>query len=185
MLLDRNSFAAEFACIRGFAVIGPDTAIIPLGRGLMGAGHKGYRLTDEFALVSREDVHLGRFYWSKSRWGYARRRTPEGRTILLHRELMGCVLDDGLVIDHINRVKLDCRRPNLRLVTQAQNAQNQGSRGRTSSHRGVSFKARDGKWVVNHKLDGKHVYLGAYDDEETAAGVARAWRAKHMTHAMD
>ena len=186
MFIDRNSFAAALACTRGFAVISADTAIIPLG-------HKGKRrdgstgLTGEFALVSIEDRELGRrYHWSKTRYGYARRRNPDGNVSWhLHREVMGAEPNDGLVIDHINRDRLDCRRSNLRFVTSAQNAQNRVAGGRTSVHRGVSLRSKDGKWVVNHKLNGVQVYSGAFDDEEEAARVARAWRAEHMTHAHD
>lgn len=178
MQLDPNGFAAALARERGFVVF-CDFAALPL-RGAYG------KQTADFTLVSIEDRHLGRYSWSPSRWGYPRRRVSDGGAIFLHRQIMGCVPHDGLVVDHINRDKVDCRRENLRLVTQAQNAQNQGARpASTSKHRGVSYQRRTKKWVVNHGLKGKQHYAGSFDTEEEAAVAARAWRDEHMPYAGD
>jgi hypothetical protein len=178
MYLDPNGFASALAAERGTVGVAPGVVAIALKR-------KGGR-TGQFALVSYEDRALGYgVYWSPSRWGYARRRLKDGSAEFMHRVIMGCVNGDGLIVDHINRDKLDNRRENLRFVTQAQNAQNQDSRYGTSGHRGVSYRSRDKKWVVMHGLGGRAVYGGSFDTEEEAIEVARAWRAKHYTHSGD
>lgn len=177
MRLDPNGFAAALAAERGFVVF-EDFAAIPLCR------HRGWR--NEYVMVSIEDRHLGRFNWSPSRWGYPRRRLSNSEAVFMHREIMGCTRGDGLIVDHINRDKMDARRSNLRFLTQAQNSQNQGPRrGGTSIHRGVSFNRVQRKWIVMHKLRGENVYGGVFDTEEEAAEVARAWRAEHMPYAGD
>jgi hypothetical protein len=35
----------------------------------------------------------------------------------LHREVLQLHEGDGLIADHVNRVRLDCRRSNLRILT--------------------------------------------------------------------
>lgn len=175
--LDPRGFAMALAVERGSVYWSEGVVAIALQR-------KGDR-SGEVVLVSFKDRHLGRFYWSHSRWGYPRRRDRTGKGVLMHREIMGLALGDPRHVDHINRDRFDNRRENLRFVNQLENSQNQGSRGRTSSHRGVSFRTRDAKWVVNHKIGGKHYYSGAFDTEEEAVAVARAFRVQHMPFAMD
>jgi hypothetical protein len=176
--LDPRGFAAALACERGFVVFA-DHAVIPLRRA------KG-AVPRDFTKVSIEDRHLGRYYWSLTNWTYVRRRDKGGKSILMHREVMGLGLGDSRAVDHVNRDRLDNRRENLRVTTQAQNAQNQGSRpNSTSKHRGVSWNSSDCKWIVMHTLDGRAVYGGRFDDEMEAARVARAWRKANMPWAID
>ena len=54
--------------------------------------------------------------------------------------------------------------------------------GSTSPYRGVSWSKRAKKWVAQVRLNDVTNYLGAYDDDEVAARVARAFREAHMTH---
>jgi hypothetical protein len=85
------------------------------------------------AIVDEEDAHLvRRFYWHLSTRGYAMRSAYLGRTNgkgrseghFMHRQILGLKSGDRHQVDHINRDKLDNRRQNLRLVTQAENNQN-------------------------------------------------------------
>ena len=70
------------------------------------------------ALVDAEDFHrINRHRWSLMD-DVARRGVKIGRrhhSILMHREIMGATLGDGLAIEHINADKLDNRRANLRV----------------------------------------------------------------------
>jgi hypothetical protein len=112
------------------------------------------------------------------------------RTIFLHREIMGlgpAEFVDGqrIEVDHINRKTLDNRRCNLRICTGAENSQNVPARGGTSQYRGVAWCPAANKWQANVYHDGRLRYLGVYADEEEAAAVASAFRAKHKPFSED
>jgi HNH endonuclease len=135
------------------------------------------------AIIDRTDARLAEQRWSLFPIGYVGRSTHAPRRALyLHREVLGLVHGDGLQGDHIDGNALDCRRSNLRVVTHAQNGQNQKPRGGTSAHRGVYWNRQIRKWVANGRDHGKTRYLGSFEDELEAAAVARAWRDATMTH---
>jgi hypothetical protein len=102
---------------------------------------------------------------------------------------MGLDFGDQLVVDHKNHDKLDNRKANLRVCTNADNAQNKNARGHkgsSSQYRGVSLVAarshRPNPWAAYCRLDGKHKHLGFYATEEEAADVARRFRAEHLPY---
>ena len=70
------------------------------------------------ALVDPEHFHrISRHRWSLMD-DVARRGVKIGRrhhSILMHREVVGATLGDGLAVEHINGNKLDNRRANLRV----------------------------------------------------------------------
>lgn len=91
----------------------------------------------------------------------------------MHRVIMK--FPEGLEIDHIDGDGFNNRRNNLRIATRAQNGANRGkTNANTSGYKGVSFRARDKRWVA--MCGGR--YLGyfltaedaakAYDQEATA-----------------
>jgi hypothetical protein len=63
---------------------------------------------------------------------YAKIRTKDKKTILLHRFLMNPPSD--LEVDHLNCYGLDNRRENLRVCTRAENAKNRRYRADYSHH---------------------------------------------------
>lgn len=88
-------------------------------------------------LVSADDYDfVSRWKWKRHRQGYACRTTYHKDTktfplLLMHRVIAERAFGEipkGLVVDHINRVKLDNRRDNLRVVTQGENNLNGGGR---------------------------------------------------------
>lgn len=137
------------------------------------------------ALVDDADVEEVRKYRWAFRNGYALRYTgPRGkcRAVYLHRFLLGLVPGDDIRVDHINGNKLDNRRANLRVCTDAQNQQNLHHCG---PHRGASWHAKRGRWRARAMLDQKEHWLGYYDTEEEAAAIAAAFRREHMPFSRD
>lgn len=138
-------------------------------------------------MVDAQDYDdMAKFRWSTLKVGYvvyARRREKvcgKYKTILMHREIMRP--SDGYVIDHINGDGLDCRRANMRIVTQGQN----------SINKRVKFDSRTGiKGVRKHSLcnkfmaeikppNEKRIYLGLFATiEEAAASYAKAAEKYH------
>jgi hypothetical protein len=141
------------------------------------------------AVVDDEDFErLDRYRWCLSTGGYARRVIVEGgrrRSLLMHRELLGIENRPHSVQgDHINRDRLDNRKVNLRIVTPAQNMQNQISRsGSTSRFRGV-WRANTGRWRAEVKLRGVRYKLGSFEHEIDAARAAEEFRGLHMPHSL-
>jgi len=111
--------------------------------------------------------------WWFTPQGYActKLRTKDGkrRTIGMHRFLLND--PPSQAIDHVNRDKKDNRKSNLRMCTDSENNRNRGTlKGKTSIHRGVSF--RRGVWQVVVRINGKLTWLGAYKTEEDAGRIA-------------
>ena len=110
--------------------------------------------------------------WSLVPDGYARGGRP---TQQLHRFILGCRTNDGLIVDHINRDRLDNRRANLRIADPALNSRNQERKdpGR-SQYRGVHPTA-SGRWRA---IAGSNEYrhIGTYATEIEAAAAAAQYR---------
>ena len=75
-------------------------------------------------------------------------------------------------IDHINCKRADNRLANLRLVTPAENALNQGkSANNTSGYKGVSWSKSHKKWMAMCQINGNQKYLGRFDTAEKASSA--------------
>ena len=106
--------------------------------------------------------------WHINTHGYAVH--TEGRKCLyMHRVIMGLEEGDSRVVDHKNRDKLDNRKGNLRIVTQAENRRN------CSKHKiggskflGVS-RTKSGFMARMYDFEGNQVYLGSFRHEVDAA----------------
>lgn len=114
--------------------------------------------------------------------GYVQMFRGAGEVTLLHRHLLGLVVGDGLIGDHVDGNPLDCRRSNLRVVTASESSANVAARA-GSGFRGVY--PNKGRWIARCKYHGKIVNLGTYDEPEVAAAVAHAWRLEHLPGYID
>jgi hypothetical protein len=134
------------------------------------------------ALIDDQDSHWASYRWHRHSGGYAA-ASMEGCYVLLHRAILG-LTDPSIQIDHRNRNRLDCRRPNLRIVAAAQNSQNHsGFPQATSIYRGVSWDRVNRRWRAHVMLNRRAYSLGRFFGEVDAARTAEAFRREHLPYA--
>lgn len=146
------------------------TQVIPLTREMV-------------AIVDDEDfAAVSAFKWHAAAHGngiFSARRTASGKTVYLHRFLMG-EIPSGFVVDHINGNPLDCRRANLRIATFRENAMNRRKRSDAkSAFKGVKWRAKKRAWVAKIKVNGRMIFLG---NHRSAVDAARAYDKAAREH---
>ena len=143
---------------------------------------KQIKLTQgQVAIVDDEDFAILSLHkWYAHRDGYtfyALRKSPMIKgvrhTIRMHRVILNAPTEQQ--VDHRDRNGLNNQRSNLRLCTNAQNRHNCGNFPHSSRFKGVSWKVSKQRWYVGLRHEDKHIYIGAYKDERTAA---RAYNQK-------
>ena len=141
---------------------------------------------NDFELVSKYKWHYRKSGRTNGKNGYAQnikkviesydkktRLYKKNISLFMHNLILPT--QKGFVIDHINRIGLDNRRENLRLVTFQQNMANFPKKIKTiSKFRGVGFLKRktgfNGKqWQCATSVNGKTVYWGVFKTEKEAA----------------
>lgn len=90
-----------------------------------------------------------------------------GKQNKMHR----LILPQAEQVDHINNIRYDNRRENLRSVTNAQNQMNQlkCKTPKSSRYKGVSWHKCVNKWVSYIRVDKELILLGYYNIEVEAA----------------
>jgi len=132
-------------------------------------------------IVGPEDNDLLETYvWRTNPEGYPIRNitgrgphsTRKIKTVYLHRTILHRMHGDSqLQCDHINRIKLDNRRPNLRYVTQGLNLRNRNIfKHNNTGFSGVSL-LKNGKYNARFCLHQKQFYVGRF---ATAAEAGKA-----------
>ena len=117
-------------------------------------------------LLDREDFdRVSKIKWHiNTKTGYVQNRHLN---LYLHRFIVGAKEDE--VVDHINGIKTDNRKENLRICSQKQNLANVSVRinqeNKTSKYKGVGWHKAKRKWRVRVK----DIHVGYFDDEQEAA----------------
>lgn len=112
------------------------------------------KVQDKVVLIDDEDIEIfNQYKWHINDSGYAVWRgniDGKKKTIRLHRLI--AQPPEGLVVDHINRNKLDNRRCNLRCVTQAINMQNTNAVDNAKGYYLSKSKISNiDKWIVDYR----------------------------------
>lgn len=104
--------------------------------------------------------------WYLDKDGYA--QTSIGKKkVKLHRLILN--LKPFEIGDHINRLRYDNRRCNLRQVSKAVNNSNRGIRYDSRSRiKGITWQESIRKWKVQPYINGVRTYLGVYSNLEDA-----------------
>lgn len=96
----------------------------------------------------------------------------------MHRFITDAPKD--MVVDHKNGNRLDNRKCNLRICTQAENRRNSlKSRNNATGYKGVTFNVKNQKYVSQIGVNYKHLYLGSFICPIEAA---RAYNAAAIIH---
>lgn len=126
----------------------------------------------KYFLFDTEDLDIVREHkWNIPPSGYVETTIYEGgkqRVCRLHRRLLEA--PDRYFIDHINGIRWDNRKINLRVATNKDNIRNARlSRANTSGYKGVIFDRRRGKYYAAICVNGQKKFLGYFIDPVTAA----------------
>lgn len=126
-----------------------------------------------WAFVDLDDLPLvSPIAWTLDLRGYVVGR-PSGHSgsITMHRLLMFGLEKGGGSTDHINRMRTDNRRVNLRKCTTAENSRNTKlAKNNTSGFKGVKTTA-EGRWRATIMRDRKNIHIGHFDTKEEAAAA--------------
>ncbi len=129
-------------------------------------------------IVERQDEGFLQHALCLANTGYIVYR-HNGKVVQLHRMILGLQQGDCQVVDHINRVKTDNRRNNLRLVSYSQNGANMM---RKKKLKGVRKHGR--RFIARAGFMYKSIHLGCFDTAEQAAAKYNEFMSqKHGIHA--
>lgn len=127
---------------------------------------KQIKLTQgKYALVDDKDYNwLNQYKWCavKLRKTYYAMRQEKGKSVYMHRKILGLKPGDGKHTDHINYNGLNNCRCNLRIVTIQQNQFNK------PNVKGYSWDKNINKWKTLIGFNNKSIYLGHFDNEKDA-----------------
>ena len=103
--------------------------------------------------------------------------------VLMHRYIIDA--PDDMLVDHIDRNPLNNRADNLRLVTNAENCQNQTAR--VTSRTGIKgvyidSHSKSNRYAAAIQVNGKRIHLGRFKTLPEAAEVVRVATLKYHTH---
>ena len=115
-------------------------------------------------------ILLSKFSWSVSKAGYAAGQIA-GRGVYMHRYIVGLDNCAGAVIDHKDGNRLNNRRSNLRICTQAENNRNHSITNNGKRVRVGVDETNSGKYSVRIGVDGKKIGLGSYLSLQEAVEV--------------
>lgn len=106
--------------------------------------------------------------WHENIGGYLEGyNTQIGHKVLFHRYIMNA--NDEKVVDHINRQTYDCRKRNLRICTQADNAKNRSLyKNNKSGKAGIIYDDKSNRWAAYININKRHISLGYFKNKENA-----------------
>lgn len=131
---------------------------------------------DDYEWLKEYSIHVDNHRYPKITIGRSQSKK-------VHRLIMKA--PDNLVVDHLNHDLWDCRKSNLRIVTNAVNCRNKKGLYKTNKtgYPGI-VQIKNGKWLARVGYLGKQIYCGTFLKKEDAAQAAANKRAElgHLTN---
>jgi hypothetical protein len=135
---------------------------------------KRYNKIDKI-IIDVDDVEIcKRYKWGINSMGYAACCLGKKQTILLHRFLLNPKADE--CVDHINGVRSDNRRANLRICTKQQNNHNRHD----DRDLGIIWDKFRSKWKAIITFNNKQIYLGRFNEKEDAIQARKEAEMKYF-----
>lgn len=136
----------------------------------------GYTSKEEEFYFDKEDFDLIKdTLWRLDSSGYV----SSWKLGRMHRIIMQG-MNEKNVIDHINHIKHDNRKANLRICTQRENARNKGpTKNSSTGILGVYWDSSRNKYAPQIVLDGHKIALGRYGNIEDAIDARREAELKY------
>jgi hypothetical protein len=107
-----------------------------------------------------------------------------GKSIPLHQYIMGTAgRGFEVIVDHVNRNKLDNRRENLRLVSPHDSNINRKDRARKYDLPAHVYPTRSGRFAVRITRHGERRNLGTYGTIEEAARIVEDFKKEYDINA--
>ena len=113
---------------------------------------------NKFYIDLEDLIKIKDLSWYESSVGYMHHK-EQGKILQLHRIVTNA--PEGMVVDHINHNRLDNRKSNLRICTQADNCKN-----RKEKPKGITTVNQNGHTYYKVQIYGK--YRGCFTDYEKA-----------------
>jgi hypothetical protein len=135
-------------------------------------------LRNGVTFVDDEDYdYLSQWSWYIDAYGYVARvqyvdHSTHRKVHFMHRVIMNP--PKGLQVDHINHVKHDNQRSNLRLCTHQQNHQNRPIR-KGKKYKGVYTTKYSLPYRTQITFNGKQIFIGTFETAHLAALAYDLW----------
>lgn len=142
----------------------------------------GYTSKGEEFYFDLEDYNkIANYGWIIMKTGYVVARKPHSRKNMYMHTLICDNNFTGLYVDHINGIKNDNRKCNLRIVTNSQNSMNAKIRSdNTSGVTGVSWNKLLEMWDANIVINNKTLHLGYSSDFDEAVVLRKNAEDKYF-----
>lgn len=140
----------------------------------------GYTFNGKIFFFDLEDYDkIKNYSWYINSGGYVQSHLPmRNDFILQHRIIMNP--NEGNIIDHINHLKFDNRKCNLRECGMSQNAMNKKNTNKSSGYTGVSWQDNMNAWRARIKYNNKEFTLGYFDSIENAIKIRKEAEEKYF-----
>lgn len=139
----------------------------------------GYTLKGEEFFFDIEDYDIIKDHcWSKHKQEGYIIASIHRKMIRMHRHVMNA--KDGIIVDHINRVRHDNRKYNLITVTARENCINISIRkDNTSGVTGVNYHNRDKLWIARINIDGMSKEVARCENKQDAIDARLHYEKKY------
>lgn len=135
----------------------------------------GYILINNKVKIDKGDLTLIQSYnkyVAVNSSGYAL-MWVNGREMFIHRLVLGLPQEynpeDGLIGEHKNGDRADCRKTNLRICKKSNNPINcKKYKNNSTGHKGVYWHKKNKKWIACIFYNKQRLYLGSFEEYDAA-----------------